>query len=163
MTVNLPVNLPILKSPLVTLGHQIRAHRKALGVNATVAAESAGISRVTWHRIEKGEASVAMGAYAKALDTLGLKLGIKGESNLSLSDYIPVQILLSNFPQLRQLAWQVSDAEKLNPMEAWSIYERNWRHIDQAALTKEELQLITSLKQAVGGANMFYSSHLKFQ
>ena len=86
MTVNLPVNLPILESPLVTLGHQIRAHRKALGVNATVAAESAGISRVTWHRIEKGEASVAMGAYAKALDTLGLKLGIKGESNLSLSD-----------------------------------------------------------------------------
>jgi hypothetical protein len=83
---------------------------------------------------------------------LGLKLGIKGESNLSLSDYIPVQIQLSNFPQLRQLAWQVSDAEKLNPMEAWSIYERNWRHIDQAALTNEELQLIKALQQAVGGA-----------
>jgi hypothetical protein len=153
MTVNLPVDLPIQEPPLVTLGHQIRAHRKALGVNATVAAESAGISRVTWHRIEKGEPSVAMGAYAKALDTLGLKVGIKSETNQSHSDCIPVQIQLSNFPQLRQLAWQVSDAEKLNPLEAWSIYERNWRHIDQAALTNEERQLIKALQQAVGGVS----------
>jgi hypothetical protein len=37
-------------------------------------------------------------------------------------------------------------------MEAWSIYERNWRYIDQAALTNEELQLIKALQQAVGGA-----------
>ena len=141
MTVNLPVDLPIQEPPLVTLGHQIRAHRKALGVNATVAS------------IEKGEPSVAMGAYAKALDTLGLKVGIKSETNQSHIDCIPVQIQLSNFPQLRQLAWQVSDAEKLNPLEAWSIYERNWRHIDQAALTNEERQLIKALQQAVGGVS----------
>jgi len=35
--------------------------RKALRVSATVAAEAAGMSRVTLHRIEKGEPSVTMG------------------------------------------------------------------------------------------------------
>ena len=39
---------------LQELGAQIRARRKALGVSATAAAESAGMSRVTLHRIEKG-------------------------------------------------------------------------------------------------------------
>lgn len=151
MKLNLPVDHPIQESELVTLGHQIRSHRKALGVNATVAAESAGISRVTWHRIEKGEPSVAMGAYVKALETLGLKVGIKGDSNQSLHDCIPVNIQLSNFPQLRQLAWQVSHEEKLTPLEAWSIYERNWRHLDQTAFTNEERQLVKALQQAVGG------------
>ena len=49
-------------SELKALGAQLRAQRKALKVNATVAAEAAGISRVTLHRIEKGEPSVTMGA-----------------------------------------------------------------------------------------------------
>ena len=40
---------------LSALGQQIRARRKALGVSATAAAEAASMSRVTLHRIEKGE------------------------------------------------------------------------------------------------------------
>ena len=139
-----------LVSPLVQLGQLIRAHRKALGVNATVAAESAGISRVTWHRIEKGEPSVAIGAYSKAMATLGLTLGIATPTLDLSSSVLPVQIQLSKFPQLKQLAWQVSAAETLSPLEAWNIYERNWRHIDQAALISEERQLIKSLQLAVG-------------
>ena len=35
------------------VGEQIRAHRKSLKVSATTAAEAAGMSRVTWYRIEK--------------------------------------------------------------------------------------------------------------
>jgi transcriptional regulator with XRE-family HTH domain len=150
MSKTLPVDQSQMTSPLGVLGQQIRAHRKALGVNATVVAESAGISRVTWHRLEKGEPSVAMGAYVKALDTLGLKIGIA--SAATAEGVLPVQIELSKFPQLRQLAWQVSASETLNPLEAWSIYERNWRHLDQAALTADESQLIKALQQAVGGA-----------
>jgi transcriptional regulator with XRE-family HTH domain len=36
---------------------------KALKVSATTAAEAAGMSRMTLHRIERGEPSVTMGAY----------------------------------------------------------------------------------------------------
>jgi transcriptional regulator with XRE-family HTH domain len=140
-----------LASPLVQLGRLIRAHRKALGVNATAASESAGISRVTWHRIEKGEPSVAIGAYSKAMATLGLTLGIATPA-FELSDsVVPVRIQLSKFPQLKQLAWQVSAAETLSPLEAWSIYERNWRHINEDVLTSDERQLIKSLQLSVGG------------
>jgi DNA-binding XRE family transcriptional regulator len=52
------------KSPLLTphvlaktkrLGEWIRTQRKPLKLSASVVAEAAGMSRVTLHRIEKGE------------------------------------------------------------------------------------------------------------
>ncbi|HEY0817804.1 MAG TPA: helix-turn-helix domain-containing protein, partial [Rhizobacter sp.] len=61
---------------LGTLGLGIRARRKALGVSAQAAAAAAGMSRVTWHRIEGGEPSVTMGAYLNALGALGLELQV---------------------------------------------------------------------------------------
>lgn len=61
---------------LVVLGQQIRDHRKVLRISATVAAEAAGISRATLHRIENGEPSVTMGAYPNAMEALGLDFGI---------------------------------------------------------------------------------------
>jgi len=60
---------------LNVLGQQIRAHRKAHRISATSAAEAARMSRVTWHRIEKGEPSVTMGAYLNAMTALGLDFG----------------------------------------------------------------------------------------
>lgn len=59
---------------LASLGAAIRARRKQLRVSATAAAEAAGLSRVTLHRIERGEPSVAMGLYQRALGALGLRL-----------------------------------------------------------------------------------------
>ena len=56
---------------LQALGEQIRAQRKALRLSATVTAEAAGLSRVTLHRIEKGEPSVTMGAWCNAMAALG--------------------------------------------------------------------------------------------
>jgi len=40
------------------IGDDIRRQRKALKVSATAAAESAGMSRLTWYKIEKGEITV---------------------------------------------------------------------------------------------------------
>ena len=59
---------------LQALGAQIRAQRKALRLSATVTAEAAGLSRVTLHRIEKGEPSVTMGAWCNAMAALGMGL-----------------------------------------------------------------------------------------
>ena len=53
-----PANLDYL----VELGKTLQMRRKALGVRSQVAADCACISRVTLHRIEKGEPSVRIGA-----------------------------------------------------------------------------------------------------
>ena len=52
------------------LGEKLRERRKNLGINMTSAAEAARISRVTWHRLEKGEVSVALGSLLAAAEAL---------------------------------------------------------------------------------------------
>ncbi len=139
------------------LGQQMRAARKALRVSATAAAEAAGISRVTLHRIENGEPSVNMGAYLSLLAVLGLKLKIiegkeqdKTAPAVDHAGWIPARICFDDYPQLRQLAWQVQGTDALTPTEALGIYERNWRHIDVAALSDNERQLIDALRLGLG-------------
>ena len=62
MPATAPATGEIAAARLLALGEQLRAQRKRLGVSATTAAEAAGMSRVTLHRIERGEPSVTMGA-----------------------------------------------------------------------------------------------------
>ena len=134
------------------LGGEIRARRKALGVNATSTAESAGISRVTLHRIEKGEPSVAMGAYLSVMAALGLQLlATNPPASINPEGSIPTKIKLDEFPQLRQLAWQILGTDTLTPLEARDIYERNWRHLDKSKLEHRERQLIHALREGLGG------------
>ncbi|MGM0632805.1 MAG: hypothetical protein ACQETO_06475 [Pseudomonadota bacterium] len=64
--------------------------------------------------------------------------------------WIPVRIPVANYPQLRQLAWQLDGATQLSPQEAFNVYERNWRHLDQDALQPDEQSLLTALQQAFG-------------
>lgn len=146
---------------LVRLGQQIRARRKALRVNATAAAEAAGMSRVTLHRIENGEPSVTMGAYVNAMAALGLEFGILGPANPAANPaadtaegagegWIPARIRLADYPQLKQLAWQVHGTDTLTPVEALGIYERNSRHLDLRVLEPRERHLIDALRLALG-------------
>lgn len=140
---------------LQTLGRSIRAHRKSLAISAATTAECAHISRVTLHRIEKGEPSVTMGAYFTVLDALGLqiqaksKVGSDSESpEASATSIIPPAIKLADYPQLKQLAWHIHGLDALTPIEAFGIYVRNWRHLDQSSLTEHEKVLINALKLA---------------
>lgn len=141
---------------LIQLGAQIREHRKALHLSATVVAEAAGMSRVTLHRIEKGEPSVTMGAYFNVLAALGIDFGIiqpetAGNQQGDLKDMIPARIHLADYPQLKKLAWQVHGTDTLTPLEALSIYERNQRYMDEGNLEEQEQQLIEALKLGLGG------------
>lgn len=140
------------------LGEQVRLQRKALRISATAAAEAAGMSRVTWHRIEKGEPSVTMGAYLNAMAALGLELTLFDKSAPTPptgpgapEPSLPVRIRLSQYPQLRQLAWQVHGTDALTPREALDIYERNQRHLDVAALDPRERDLLKALRQVLAG------------
>lgn len=145
-----------MSEKLTALGQKIRSQRKALRISATATAEAAGMSRVTLYRIEKGEASVTIGAYLNAMAALGLDFGITPTDSPATphptndrAGWIPARIALSDYPQLRQLAWQVHGTDALTPREALDIYERNERHIDTPALQPHEQQLIAALRLAL--------------
>ena len=55
------------------MGENIKLARKRRKLTAIQVAERAGISRSTLSLIEKGESSVAMGAYFNVLRVLGLQ------------------------------------------------------------------------------------------
>ncbi len=156
----MPAPLPAISSTTVarleTLGQQIRTRRKALGLSATVAAEAAALSRVTLHRIEKGAPAVTMAAYLNVMAVLGLELSLSvpaGQAAVAPAPdhtgWLPARVRLDDYPQLKQLAWQVHGVDELTPTEALSIYERNWRHIDASKLQPHEQQLVDALRLAL--------------
>jgi transcriptional regulator with XRE-family HTH domain len=148
---------PILEERLRDLGKSLRAHRERQKLSATVTAEAAGISRVTLHRIERGEASVTMGAYLSAIDAVGLSLQLEDPHQISPlpgASHLPERIRLAAYPQLQRLAWQVPGVEELTPAEALSLYERNWRHLDPERMSPDERALVRALTQQWGGGRL---------
>lgn len=139
---------------LHSLGQRIRDRRKELGVSAVVTAEASGISRVTFHRIEKGEPSVAMGSYLSVATALGLTIDVRIATddregqNGEEQCMIPVRVRLADYPQLRALAWHIPEVGVLTPLEALAIYERNERHLDKSTMDAHEKQLFDALKHA---------------
>jgi hypothetical protein len=98
-----------------------------------------------------------MGAYLNAMTALGLDFGIaqppgkaNGAADHGRQGWIPARIRLADYPQLKQLAWQVHGTDDLTPAEALSIYERNWRHVDVQKLNPRERDLIDALRVALG-------------
>ena len=154
---NMPARSPPtgkgLAAALAVLGKRIKARRKALGISATVAAEAAGMSRVTLHRIEKGEPSVTMGAYMGAITALGLSLEL-ADPQATKKRRLPTTIRLADYPQLRRLAWQLKGTDEVAPREALDLYERNWRHVDQDAMDAHERDLVSRLAAVLGGGRL---------
>lgn len=144
-----------LLSTLQALGARLRVQREHLGISAVAAAESAGMSRTTWHRIEGGEPSVTMGAYLSAANALGLEFELRDPNQVQeLPETLPPTldpVRLERYPQLRRLAWQQPGVSELGAQEALALYERNWRHIDQATLEPQERELVRALVKSVGG------------
>ena len=138
---------------LVRLGAQITARRKVLRVRAQSCAGAANISRVTLHRIEKGEPSVNMGAYLQVCEALGLHLALlplglqetpENHPNLSEDPDMP-HIRIKDYPQLKALSWQLNEEEYLTDAQAMSIYERNKRFLDLDHIDDRERALMQRL------------------
>jgi len=148
---------PNASTALAALGAQLRERRKALGVSAVTTAEAAGMSRTTLHRIETGEPSVTLGAFAAAADAVGLTLQLfdplapPPTTTTGATTTLPAAVALAALPQLRRLAWQLREDSTVTPREALSLYERNWRHVDTAALDDDERALIRQLVATFGG------------
>ncbi|MDI4633217.1 helix-turn-helix domain-containing protein [Pelomonas sp. V22] len=144
-----------LQLKLQALGARLRARREALGISAVAAAEAAGMSRTTLHRLESGEPSVTMGAYLGASQALGLLLELRDPEQerrqAELAQAAPEVVRLDRYPQLQRLAWQQPGITELTAREALALYERNWRHVDAAHLEPQERELVNALVKTVGG------------
>jgi len=92
---NLPS--PIQKS-LRKLGKDISDARRRRRITMELMAERAGFSRITLGKIEKGEASVSMGAYASALFVLGLADNLKELADAS-HDVVGRELEEENLPK----------------------------------------------------------------
>lgn len=71
------VIFPSLQRQLAALGDNIRLARLRRKLPAVMIAERAGIARNTLRAIERGDASVTLGAYANVLFSLGLEKDLK--------------------------------------------------------------------------------------
>ncbi len=137
-----PVDAAALTA-LVNLGNKIRARREELGLTMNQTAEAAGVSRVTVHRIERGRPSVTMGAYLNVITALSLSVELNPNSS-------PATVRVGDYPQLRVIAWQLGDDTEISEPDALQLYERNWRHVDHAALLPPERRFLQHLTDTWG-------------
>lgn len=177
MPARAPTATPSAALRLARLGEALRARRLQLGVGSVAAAEAAGLSRVTLHRIERGEPSVTMAAYLAAAESIGLGIGIERDVTAAAHEAPAARpaaldarlapapdamaapapasrIRPADHPQLRQLAWQLAPGATLTRAEALSLYERNWRHVDPDAMDAAERALLQSLVLTEGGGRL---------
>lgn len=140
---------------LSELGCELRNRRRALGLSAVATAEAAGMSRVTLHRIEAGSPAVTIGAYLNAAAALGLRLTLdeprycrQPKSEAPATQVAPATVRVGDFPQLQAIAWQLRAETELTGEEALQLYERNWRHVDQDAMSDAERALVRQLADA---------------
>lgn len=63
---------PALQRQLTALGLRLRLARERRKLGTELFAERLGVSRETLRRLEKGDATIAMGTFLKALRALGL-------------------------------------------------------------------------------------------
>ena len=59
-------------------------------------------------------------------------------------------VIPADFPGLRALAWNRDPLRAIPAAEAFALYERNWRHVDQTAFTAAERQLVARLTERFG-------------
>ncbi len=139
---------------LALLGERIRTARKRQKVSAIATAEAAGISRVTLHRIERGEPTVAIGAWVAVVSALGMSFDLLDARATTGAAKLPKTIRLRDYPELKKLAWQLQGVDEISPQDALDLYERNWRHLDRAALSEDEAVLIDALSRELGGGRL---------
>ena len=161
---------PTFAQLLAELGERLRNARLRRKLTAGDVAASAGVSRVTVHRAERGEPAIATGTLIRIMGALGLagdlallarddktgRLLQDGQlrarrSTAAAATKPPRRIRVERYPQLRQIAWHPgAPTLELGPEEAFALYERNWRHVDRAAMTASEAALVRRLTATVG-------------
>lgn len=67
-----------------------------------------------------------------------------------MTAHVAATIVPAEFPELKMLAWNRDVMRPIPAEEAFALYERNWRFVDQRRLTAREKRLIDGLAKAFG-------------
>ncbi|MCV9964340.1 hypothetical protein OIU34_20850 [Pararhizobium sp. BT-229] len=59
-------------------------------------------------------------------------------------------IVPADFPELRNLCWNRNPNRSITREEAFLLYDRNWRFVDEDSLTDNERSLIDALEGEFG-------------
>jgi hypothetical protein len=59
-------------------------------------------------------------------------------------------LVIGDFPQLRLIAWNRNPADTITGEEAFDLYERNWRYVDEAAMPDQERAVVHRLTHEYG-------------
>ena len=80
-----------------------------------------------------------------------LKAGVKqADFVAALQAFIDHRVIcIDDYENLRLLAWNRA-GRFMTRAEAFQLYERNWRHVDQGRLSVDERELITRLAKEHG-------------
>lgn len=61
-----------------------------------------------------------------------------------------MDVRISDFPGLALLAWNRGGDDAIDEAEAFALYERNWRYVDEANLSQSERQFLADLVRRFG-------------
>lgn len=144
-----------LAAEQANLIRELRAVRIARGLSVSATAAALGVDPAQVSRFETGATNPTMATtrrYAQAVGaTLRLEAGPwPGPDAAAPRDAEPT-VPVSRYPQLRAICWQLAPDAELTEQEALSRYEREWRHVDTAALTTEERGFIDHLARTYAG------------
>jgi len=165
-----PTPLPKAEEQLLAeFGERLRNARLRRKLTASAVAADAGVTRVTLHRAERGEPAITAGTLIKLMGALDLasdfallarddKAGrliqdrqLPPRRTRAATGRPPQRIRIDRYPQLQSIAWHLDPATtELAPEEAFALYERQWRHVDQAAMGPKEAALLKRLTATVG-------------
>lgn len=67
-----------------------------------------------------------------------------------MGTYTRPMIVPADFPELQALLWNRDVTRPISAEEAFALYERNWRFVDQTRLTAREKLLIQNLAGEFG-------------
>lgn len=59
-------------------------------------------------------------------------------------------VVIGDLPQLRLIAWNRNPHDAITGAEAFALYERNWRFVDEAAMLPQERAVIDRLTLEYG-------------
>ena len=116
------------------LGEALRAARRGVGLTQAELAQQAQIGRQKLIQVEQGKPGVAIATYAAVAETLGLQLALK-----------PAEVLIADYPELQQLAWNRQGEPMITERDALALYERNWRLVDAQAMPPHEKAFLQRL------------------
>ncbi|MEO6103576.1 MAG: helix-turn-helix transcriptional regulator [Pseudoxanthomonas sp.] len=131
---------PILPAPPPNaLGLKLRDARQRAHLTQAQLAERVGMPRQKLIQLEQGKPGVAVGAYAAVVAALGLEVTLE-----------PARLRLADYPQLRQIAWNRPQEDRILERDALALYERNWRLIDRDRMPPHERALLERLVEQYG-------------